>query len=583
LVVKNFRNFQGVDIPLGAHVVIVGENKSGKSNLAYALRLVLDPSLPDSARYLRVEDFWDGLPRPLKGTEEVEIAVELTGWDTDPNLLAVLGSFVSQAAPPTARLTYRFRPRPAPKDAAKSALADYEFLVHGGVKEELRVTHEIRRRLPLEFLHALRDAEGDLESWRRSPLRPLLDAAVAGIPDKDLDAVAEAVTEAASVITGLAPIKKVGEQLDHRLEQIVGPKHAVDATLGVAPTNASRLLRTLRLLIDNGSRGIGDASLGTANLVYLALKTLEIEERAHSEERDHTFLVMDEPEAHLHPHVQRLVYRDLLRSSGSPRTVILTTHSPHVASVAPLRSLVLLRRKGATSTATSTADVVLDAKDADDLQRYLDVTRAELVFGRGVLLVEGDAEKFIVPVLARRLGYDLDALGVTVCSVAGTHFGPYWRFLRKLNIPAAVLTDRDPAVSGGTLGLERARKLLSEEVGVEAAAALDGAQILAAAAKRGVFVNEYTLEADIFDAGMHKSTCQALKELADSPTVVQRADSWMAEPAKCNKTQLLKDVSAIGKGRFAQRLAAILGVRKGKSCPMYIQRGVEFVAKGIEQ
>ena len=88
LVMKNFRNFQAVDIPLGPHVVIVGENKSGKSNLAFALRLVLDPSIPDSSRYLRAEDFWDGLPRPLTGTEEIEIVVEFTGWDADAIRLA---------------------------------------------------------------------------------------------------------------------------------------------------------------------------------------------------------------------------------------------------------------------------------------------------------------------------------------------------------------------------------------------------------------------------------------------------------------------------------------------------------------
>jgi putative ATP-dependent endonuclease of OLD family len=327
LAIKNFRNFSSVDVRLGDHAVIVGENKSGKSNLAYALRLVLDPSLPDSARILRAEDFWDGLPHPLKGTEEIEIAVEFTGWDKDPHLLTVLGTFIAQADPPTARLTYKFRPRPGATGDANGALAKYEFLVHGGVKEALRVTHEVRRRMPLDFLHALRDAEGDLESWRRSPLRPLLDAAIAETPEKDLQAVAEAVTKAAAVVTSLEPIKNVAQQLEGRLKQIVGPSHAVDATLGVAPTNAPRLLRTLRLLIDQGSRSIADASLGTANLIYLALKTLEIEDRAKADERDHTFLVMDEPEAHLHPHVQRLVYRDLLRSDGAPRTVILTTHS----------------------------------------------------------------------------------------------------------------------------------------------------------------------------------------------------------------------------------------------------------------
>ena len=55
--IQNFRNFANIDFSVGKHAVIVGENKIGKSNLVYALRLILDPSLPDSARKLRVEDF----------------------------------------------------------------------------------------------------------------------------------------------------------------------------------------------------------------------------------------------------------------------------------------------------------------------------------------------------------------------------------------------------------------------------------------------------------------------------------------------------------------------------------------------
>ena len=55
--IQNFRNFHDFDIALGEHAVIVGENKIGKSNLLFALRLLLDPSLPDSARQLKEEDF----------------------------------------------------------------------------------------------------------------------------------------------------------------------------------------------------------------------------------------------------------------------------------------------------------------------------------------------------------------------------------------------------------------------------------------------------------------------------------------------------------------------------------------------
>ena len=66
--IKNFRNFKRLRVDLGQHAVILGENKVGKTNLLFALRLILDPSLPDSARKLRLDDFWDGLARPLRAT-----------------------------------------------------------------------------------------------------------------------------------------------------------------------------------------------------------------------------------------------------------------------------------------------------------------------------------------------------------------------------------------------------------------------------------------------------------------------------------------------------------------------------------
>ncbi len=73
LAISNFRNFQSVDIALSNHALFVGENQVGKSNLIHAIRLVLDASLSDSSRQLRLEDFWDGLPRPLSKDDQIEI------------------------------------------------------------------------------------------------------------------------------------------------------------------------------------------------------------------------------------------------------------------------------------------------------------------------------------------------------------------------------------------------------------------------------------------------------------------------------------------------------------------------------
>lgn len=112
---QKFRNFKDLDVDLGPTAVIVGENKVGKSNLLYALRLVLDPSLPDSNRRLRAEDFWDGLTSPLAG-HEICVTIELSGFDAsfDASLegKAVLADCVVSQSPLVARLTYVFRPKP---------------------------------------------------------------------------------------------------------------------------------------------------------------------------------------------------------------------------------------------------------------------------------------------------------------------------------------------------------------------------------------------------------------------------------------------------------------------------------------
>jgi len=50
---------------------------------------------------------------------------------------------------------------------------------------------------------------------------------------------------------------------------MVGTAHALEMTLGFSPTSPDRLIRALRLFIDDGRRGIGEASVGSANLLYL--------------------------------------------------------------------------------------------------------------------------------------------------------------------------------------------------------------------------------------------------------------------------------------------------------------------------
>jgi len=628
--IRNYRNFRDFDVRLNHNAVIVGENAVGKSNLFRALGLIFDYTASDADRELRGEDFWDGYRNPIRDKVEIEVIAELSGFGSqslvDRLTRALLVDSLVAGDPPVARLTYLYRPR-AGLTQTPTSVSEYEFLVYGGAREDARFDHNGRRQLRLEVFHALRDAERALSNWRTSPLRPLLSDIIRAIPTDRMELYASVVDAAAANLTQAAEIRGLSDQIKTRVARMVADGQSLSMTLGLTPSDPESLFRSLRIFVDDKMRDVGEASLGSTNVLYLALVSLALEGAVSSGERVHTILGIEEPEAHLHPHLQRLVYGDFLgrrthlppsAAPGLPSSEdrhgiaedsepvsisrILTTHSPHIVSVAPVRSLVVLRRVtstgfegesgtigpgeesgGGTSTGSikehtigrSTADLDLAPAEEADLERYLDVNRGEIVFARGVVLVEGEAEEYLLPPLALHSGYDLERLGISVCSIGGTHFEPFLRFLSPLglDIPYVVLTDWDPVRAtdadddlppAGTEqptartaahGARRLIRLLSLTDPNSAYDLSDIAALRAGAAKSHIFANEDTLEVELLrsDRGDHFKT--AFEECSATRNALDRLTRWLQSPTTLDSVKFLNDVNRIGKGRLAQSLA----------------------------
>ena len=188
--------------------------------------------------------------------------------------------------------------------------------------------------------------------------------------------------------------------------------------------------------------------LGYNNLHFMAAVLGDIE--ATTAETLFNLLLVEEPEAHLHPQLQELVHSFFEMNSNKDNVqVIYTSHSPTLVSRIGIDKIVLLFENQHRIGCLPLSESNLNDKDKYFLERYLDATKSQMLFSKGIIFVEGICEALILPCLAKMINRPIDKYAVTVVNIDGVSFEPFSKLLCYANDPqrqtikAAIVTDDD--------------------------------------------------------------------------------------------------------------------------------------------
>ncbi|MFT3736420.1 MAG: AAA family ATPase [Rhodocyclaceae bacterium] len=568
--IQGFRRFNNLTLHFKEGLnVIVGPNNAGKTAVVDALRVLLAASDEGSLRLTELD-----LHQKPNGTHSTTATFTFVfsglSEDNEADFMTALvpvknasGTIVSYDAQFTVQYS-----QTEPGDRLR-------LRRWVGLHEENVMTTEMLEELRAIYLQPLRDPAKGLKPGRMSQVAKLIQNMM---PDNaQREDLVQSLKAIDNELKGKPPISSTSTAIATKHESMLGAELAQSLQLDLASSDFNRF--TTRIGMAVGGMEVEQNGLGFNNLIYMAVVLSEL---SLNKAAAYCGLLVEEPEAHLHPQLQAVLL-DYLKTVEKPTEgeravqVFVTSHSPNFAALADLDSLCCIYEGLDGPVAFAPRDIAFDKGKKEKLQRYLNVTRAELFFARRLILVEGTAELFLVEALATKAGHDLRKLSVSVISTDGLNFDAFLPLFGKgaMQIPVAVVSDADPPKNffpdkNTSLKLSTSAQVLQkhEDEFVKC------------------FFAQKTLEYDLaLDADRRELMIDALKDMhpvigkdLETAVIEAQTDQEKATILYCGMFDRQGDLENVKKGHYSQVLAyGIASSKNPIAIPSYLESALEFV------
>ena len=391
--IVNFKNLKTArfEFAKGANTII-GENDSGKSNALTAIRILLDDNYYYNTKRLKETDFsyalgdWRGhwiiisafFDEISSEDKSNEFCAELT---PEQENIDFLKSYIRCADKEFGTVSLFIRPCRAKRaelaEAAQNGtfeavrsqikLSDYEFYytsrsqadftdenvyksIVGDICAGQYVNPEdddqsvlgskidimnVWQHISTVFIDALRDVESELRK-PKNPIRQIIDTIEGNIEETDIDDIKRKISELNQKISHIPQVSDIGSQVNQKLLEMIGAIYSPEIKLESRLKEDFATLARYLTISPSNQKDIDLLGLGHLNILYIAMKLVEFEVNRNRELLN--IMIIEEPEAHIHTHIQKTLFNNL-QVTHTYTQVVMSTHSTHLSEVSDIEKV----------------------------------------------------------------------------------------------------------------------------------------------------------------------------------------------------------------------------------------------------